>query len=84
MTIEISEATYHLLQKRVESGHFDSLEQALDGSVHQAAAYADRPRDGGYLRYVQERIDAGLADVAAGRVRPADQVLAEMQALRRR
>ena len=65
MTIEISDETYRLLQERVERGHYDTLEQALDD-----------------LEYVQERIEAGLADVTAGRVRPAEEVLAEMQALR--
>ncbi len=84
MRVEISEETYHVLQHRVELGHYDSVQEALVGSVHQAAALTSKHHDDDYLAYVNERIEAGLADVAAGRVRPAEEVLAELRSLRSR
>ncbi|WP_419804481.1 hypothetical protein [Terriglobus sp.] len=84
VTIEISDEAYRILQQRVERGQYQTLEQALDSSIHQAAAWNDGPHDDVYLEYVQERIEAGLADAAAGRTVPAEQFLTELNARRTR
>ena len=82
MNVELSEDSYRILQQSVDCGRFSTIEEALDGSVHLLADEPKPTED--WLAYADERISAGLADLAAGRVVPAEQVLAEMRERNRR
>ncbi len=80
MTIEISSEAYRILQRRVDEGEYGSVEEALDGSVHDADALNRDLPSPEYLSYAKSRIEAGFADAAAGRVVPADEVFARLNA----
>lgn len=81
MTVEISDEAYSILQGKVERGEYASVGAALDESIRQSASQADDEEwDEEDRAYLNERIDAGLADVAAGRVIPAEQVLTGLRA----
>ena len=77
MTVEIPEDTYRIFQESVASGRFATVEEALKESAHLLADSAERDED--WFAYADERIAAGLADVAAGRTIPAEDVLAELR-----
>ena len=78
MTVEINDETFRILQESVESGRFSTVTDALQESVQMLEASGAPDED--WMDYAHERISAGLADVAAGRTIPSEQVLAELRA----
>ncbi len=75
MTVELRTEDQELLQALVNAGEYTSLEDALHDSIVSFAG----PVTEDYKRYVNDAIEAGLADVAAGRVIPAEEFLRELR-----
>ena len=83
MTVEISDEAYSILQGKVDRGEYASVDAALDESIRQSAMQAhDEEWDEEDRAYLNERIDAGLADVAAGRVISMEDFLAQNETFR--
>jgi antitoxin ParD1/3/4 len=75
MSIDLSSDDRKKLNDLVASGRFDSETDALHAgleAIHEDPDWQD---------YARDRIDSGLADLEAGRTRPADEVLAMLRSL---
>jgi len=78
MNIRLKPDTEEWLKAQVAEGRFESIEQAVE------LLLGDSRRDQEALNttdlsWAQPYIDKGLADADAGRVRPAEEVLAELR-----
>lgn len=80
MTVEISADDFDLLQELVKSGRYTSVTEALHQGVMIAAT--EEPVTDEYRSYLDEAIQAGLADVEAGRTIPAEEFLSELRSRR--
>jgi predicted transcriptional regulator len=80
MTVELRSEDQQLLQTVVDSGQYASLEEAL----HDSRVSFAPPPSGKYKRYLDEVIEEGLADAAAGRLVPAEDVIRELHARAKR
>ena len=78
MTVEIAAEDHKVLEQLVHSGRFNSMAEAVHGLVQQLAGEASPDEE--WKRQLDAGIEEGLADVAAGRYRPARELLAELHA----
>jgi antitoxin ParD1/3/4 len=70
MSVELEEEDLKIAEALVASGRFDSVSQAVHAgleAIHEEEEWKD---------YARDRIEAGLADIEAGRTKPLDEVLA--------
>ena len=78
MNIRLKPDTEEWLKTQVAEGRFESIEQAVE-------IYLDESRrnqealDNADLSWAKPYIEEGLADLQAGRVRPAEEVFAELR-----
>jgi putative addiction module CopG family antidote len=68
MSVELEEEDLKIAEALVASGRFDSVSQAVHAGLE---AIHEEWKD-----YARDRIEAGLADIEAGRTKPLDEVLA--------
>ena len=80
MTVEISDEVYGMLKDKVDRGEYPSVGSALDQSIRQYVRQTSDEWDEEDRAYLDARIEAGLADISAGRTIPAEQVLSGMYA----
>jgi antitoxin ParD1/3/4 len=73
MSIDLSPEDQKKVADLVASGRFDSAKDALHAGLE---AIEEDPE---WQAYARDRIEAGLADLEAGRTRPAEEVLAKLR-----
>ena len=78
MSVELSLEDQEKVKAMVSSGRFGSESEALHAGL-EALDEGDE-----WKEYAQDRIAAGLEDVEAGRVRPAEEVLAMLRSYRQK
>lgn len=76
MTVEIAAEDHEALQRLVHSGRFSSVAAAVHECVQHLTE--EVAPDEEWKRQLDEAIDEGLADIAAGRYRPAREFLSEL------
>jgi len=79
MNIRLKPDTEEWLKVQVAEGRFGSVEEAVEAYVSDGRA-SDEQLDSMDLSWAKPYIDEGLADAAAGRVYPAEEVFAELRA----
>ncbi len=87
MHMELTPDHEAFLKEQVRKGRFASLDEAFREALHQGMNnivmdHEANDVDEEWLAYADERISRGLEDVAAGRVIPAEQVMAELNSRR--
>jgi len=82
MQVELSTQDQAILERFVSSGRFSSMEEAVHECIQTIAD--DVVVDEEWREYANERIEAGLADLAAGRTIPAEQFLQELRTMRQK
>ena len=75
MTHKIAERHVEVLERHVQAGHFELVDQALDAAVHQLDASLDLEDD-----WVAPLLAEGQADIAAGRVVELEDLIKSMNA----
>lgn len=78
MNIRLKPDTEEWLKAQVAEGRFSSVEDAVEALVADDRAQAEL--DATDLSWAKPYIEEGLADLAAGRTIPAEQVYAELRA----
>ena len=78
MNIRLKPDTEEWLKAQVAEGRFESIEQAVELLLGDSRRDQEA-LDTTDLSWAQPYIDKGLADADAGRVRPAEEVLAELR-----
>jgi len=77
VNVELSDRARRRVEELVEDGSFPTPEAVVEAAVEQLA-----PRETDVSRErVQRLLDEGYADIEAGRVHPAEAVLAEARKL---
>lgn len=77
MNVELSERARRRVEELVEDGSFPSAEAVVEAAVERLApGERDLTRE-----RIQRLLDEGYADIEAGRVHPAEAVLAEARTL---
>ena len=79
MNVELSERARQRVAELVEEGAYPSVEAAIEAALEQLALPTTALSD----ERLSELLEEGYADIRAGRVHPADVVLAEARALLR-
>ena len=79
MNVAIKPEIAKLLAAQVAAGRFASVEAAIEALTLDDAA-AQVKLDAADLRWAKTYLDVGIADVAADRTLPADDVHAELRA----
>ena len=78
MNIRLKPDTEEWLKTQVAEGRFESIEDAVEALVLDDRLQAKLNDED--LSWAKPYIDEGLADLEAGRVRPAEEVFAELRA----
>ena len=78
MNIRLKPDTEEWLKAQVAEGRFESIEQAVEVYLDESRRNQEE-LDGMDLSWAQPYLDKGLADADAGRVRPAEEVFAELR-----
>lgn len=78
MTIDLSPEDQKHAEALVASGRFASIEEA----IHAGLQAVDEPEE--WKDYARDRIDAGLADIEAGRTKSAEEILAMLDSYSQR
>jgi len=78
MNIRLKPGTEEWLKAQVAEGRFESIEQAVEILLEDSRRDQEA-LDTLDLSWAQPYIDKGLADAVAGRVRPAEEVFAELR-----
>jgi predicted transcriptional regulator len=78
MNIRLKPDTEEWLKAQVAEGRSESIEQATEIYLDESRPNQEE-LDSMDLSWAQPYLDKGLADVEAGRVRPAEEVFAELR-----